>query len=203
MADIGLFPLPMVLLPTEQVPLHIFEDRYKELIAECLEQDEAFGLLYAGGEGIRDVGTHAVVVEVLTRFEDGRMNVLVEGGERFRVQELTGGRSFQTGRTAPLLDDDDPAGAEAIEHALELFDQLREATASEVEPPPADSPQLSYALAARVELDPEIKQILLQATSERVRLERVCELLVEAAATVERHRRAAERAATNGKVDLS
>lgn len=203
MAEIGLFPLPMVLLPTEQVPLHIFEDRYKELIGECLEEDRPFGVLYADGDGIQEVGTHALVVQVLTRFDDGRMNVLVEGGERFRVHELTAGRSFQTGRTSPFLDDDDPADASAVEHALELFEHLRELTASEVEVPPGDSPQLSYALASRVELEPEIKQGLLQATSERVRLDRVSELLVDATATVERHRRAAERAATNGKVDLS
>jgi Lon protease-like protein len=201
--ELGLFPLPMVLLPTEQVPLHIFEERYKELIGECLAEDRAFGLLYAAGDGLREIGTRAVVVEVLTRFDDGRMNVLVEGGERFRVHELTSGRSFQTGKTSPLLDDDDPADSGTIERAVGLFERLRELTGSEVEVPPADSPQLSYALAARVELEPEVKQGLLLATSERARLNHVCELLVAAAATVERTRRAAQRAATNGKVDLS
>jgi ATP-dependent Lon protease len=203
MPEIGLFALPLVLLPTEQVPLHIFEDRYKELIEECLDEDRPFGLLYADGDGIQEIGTNAHVVQVLTRFDDGRMNVLVEGAERFRVHELTGGRSFQTGRTSPFLDDDDPADVSAIERALQLFERLRDLTASEVEVPSGDSPQLSYALAARVELESEIKQGLLQATSERVRLDRVSELLVEAATTVERHRRAAERAATNGQVDLS
>jgi Lon protease-like protein len=203
MSELGLFPLPLVLLPTEQVPLHIFEDRYKELIGECLEEDRAFGLLFAEGDGIHEVGTSASVVEVLTEFDDGRLNILVEGGERFRVEELTSGRPFQTGVTTPLLDEDDPATDETIERALELFERLKEATGSEVEVPSADSPQLSYALAARVELDPEVKQALLQDTSERVRLERVCELLVDAETTVERHRRAAERASTNGRVDLS
>ncbi len=203
MSELGLFPLPLVLLPTEQVPLHIFEERYKELIAECLEEDRAFGLLFAEGDGIHEVGTSASVVEVLTEFDDGRMNILVEGGERFRVEELTSGRSFQTGLTLPFVDDDDPADEKAIEKALELFGRLKEATGSDVETPSADSMQLSFALAARVELEPEVKQALLQETSERGRLERVSELLVEAAATVERHRRAAERASTNGRVDLS
>jgi Lon protease-like protein len=202
-SELGLFPLPMVLLPTEQVPLHIFEERYKELIGECLDEDRAFGFLFAEGDGVHEVGTHAAVVQVLARFEDGRMNVLVEGGERFRVEELTSGRSFETGVTAPVLDDDDPAGSSAIERALELFERLREITGSDVEVPAGDDPQLSFALAARVELEPGVKQELLQTTSERARLDRVCELLVDAAVTVERHRRAAERAATNGKVDLS
>ncbi len=203
MGELGLFPLPLVLLPTEQVPLHIFEERYKELIGECLEEERAFGLLFAEGDGIHEVGTSASVVEVLAEFDDGRMNIVVEGGERFRLEELTSGRSFQTGLTAPLLDDDDPAEDATIQKALELFGKLKEATGSDVEVPPADSPQLSFALAARVELEPEVKQGLLQETSERDRLARVCELLVEAAVTVERHRRAAERASTNGRVDLS
>ena len=203
MPELGLFPLPLVLLPTEQVPLHIFEDRYKELIDECLDEDQAFGLLFAEGDGFHEVGTSASVIEVLTRFDDGRMNIVVEGGDRFRIEELTSGRSFHTGVTTPLLDDDDPAEEEAIERVLDLFGRLKELTGSEVEVPAADSPQLSYALAARVELDPDVKQALLQVTSERDRLERVGELLVDAAATVERHRRAAERASTNGRVDLS
>ena len=138
MSELGLFPLPMVLLPTEQMPLHIFEERYKELIDECLEEDSAFGLLYAEADGIHEIGTNASVVEVLTRFEDGRMNILVEGGERFRIEELTEGRSFQTGVAVPVLDDDDPAEDETIERALELFGRLKELTGSEVEVPPAE-----------------------------------------------------------------
>jgi len=201
-SELGLFPLGIVLLPTEQVPLHIFEERYKELIAECLADEEEFGLVFADADGIREIGTRAAVVEVLARLEDGRMNVLVEGRERFRLLELTRGRSFQTGKVEPFVDEEDPAETGSAERALELFDRLRELTGSDVELPSADSVQLSYELAARVELAPEAKQQLLQEVSERVRLERVGELLVEAAATVERQRRAAERAATNGKVDL-
>jgi Lon protease-like protein len=202
MAEIGLFPLPIVLLPSEQVPLHIFEERYKELIGECLAESRPFGVLYAQEEGVHEVGTQALVTQVLTRFDDGRLNILVEGGERFHVDELTTGRTFQTGITSPLADDDDPADPETVARALELFERLREVAQSEVEAPAAESDQLSYALAARVELEPDDKQALLEAMSERTRLERVCELLEGAARSVEIQRRAAERAATNGKVDL-
>ena len=79
MAEIGLFPLGIVLLPTEQVPLHIFEDRYKELIDECLAEEREFGLVYADDDGLRPVGTLAAVTEVIERFDDGRLNVVVEG----------------------------------------------------------------------------------------------------------------------------
>ena len=78
--EIGLFPLGLVLLPTEQVPLHIFEPRYRELIGECLEEEEPFGLVYADDDGLRRIGTLATVVEVTDRFEDGRLNIVVEGG---------------------------------------------------------------------------------------------------------------------------
>jgi Lon protease-like protein len=201
MEEIGLFPLGMVLLPTEQVSLHIFEERYKELIGECLADESEFGLVCADAEGIRDVGTRASV-RLLDHFDDGRMNVLAEGHERFRLVALTQGRIFSTGQVEPLVDDDDPAEAATVERALELFGRLRELTATDVEVPSPDTAQLSYALAARVELELEVKQELLEDLSEPRRLERVCELLVDAAVTVERQRRAAERAASNGRVDL-
>ena len=96
MEEIGLFPLGIVLLPSEHVPLHIFEPRYRELIAECLEHEREFGLIYADGDGVREVGTRARVIDVLEEFEDGRLNVVVEGGARFRVERLTRGRTFLT-----------------------------------------------------------------------------------------------------------
>lgn len=202
MSEIGLFPLPIVLLPTEQVPLHVFEDRYKELIGECLADDREFGFVYADDDGLREIGTRASVTEVLASFEDGRMNILVEGRERFKLVGLTSGRSFQTGDVEAILDDGDSPETDSVDRALELFDRLRELTGSDVEAPSPGGEQLSFALAARVELVPEVKQELLQETSERIRLDRVCELLDEATVAVERQRRAAERASTNGRVEL-
>src|SRR3954468_21629543 len=98
MVEIGLFPLAIVLLPTERIPLHIFEPRYRELIRECLEEEREFGLLLEGS----DVGTRARVTQVLQQLPDGRLNVVVEGGERFRIVERTEGRSFLTAEVEPL-----------------------------------------------------------------------------------------------------
>jgi Lon protease-like protein len=200
--EIGLFPLALVLLPSERVPLHIFEERYQELIGECVANETEFGLVYADDDGIREIGTRAGVVEVIDQFDDGRMNVLVEGRERFRLLELTSGRSFHTGAVTQVADADDRAEPGVAERALALFGRLRELTGSDVEVPPATTEQLSYALASRVELDPEIKLDLLAELSERARLDRVCELLEAAAVTVERQRVAAERAMQNGRVHL-
>ena len=202
MDELGLFPLGIVLLPTEQLPLHIFEERYKELIGECLDDDGEFGLVYADDDGLRDVGTRARVIEVLTRFEDGRLNILVEGGDRFRLAELTDGRPFSTGLVAPIDDADEAAEDAAIDEALRLFGALRELTQSEVDVPERGAAQLSFALAAKVELPVEEKLALLAETSERARMEQVQELLANALLTAQRVRRAAERASTNGRVDL-
>ena len=114
MSELGLFPLGIVLLPTEQIPLHIFEERYQELIGECLDLEQEFGLVFADDEGLREVGTRALVTEVLDRFDDGRLNIVVEGGERFRLLELTEGRSFQTGLVEPVEDEADAADPEEV-----------------------------------------------------------------------------------------
>jgi Lon protease-like protein len=200
MAEIGLFPLGIVLLPTEQVPLHIFEDRYQELIGECLEDEREFGLVYADDDGLRPIGTRAAVTEVMERFDDGRMNVVIEGRARFRLVELTQGRSFHTGEVEPLEDQDDPARPEDVEQALGLFRRLVELTGAEVEEPEGGQTQLSFALAARFDFAADLKQELLQETSERIRVERLCRLLSAAAEAVERQQEIAARAQGNGRV---
>lgn len=201
MSELGLFPLGIVLLPTEQVPLHVFEPRYKELVGECLAEGRELGIVLADDDGLRAVGTRAAVTEVLHTFEDGRLNVVVEGRERFRLVSLTEGRSFQTGEVEPLADEPDPAAAADVERALDLFRQLAELTETEIDDPAPGSEQLSFELAARVALAPELKQELLEGISERVRLKRLCELLGRAADAVQLERAVAERASSNGKVD--
>jgi Lon protease-like protein len=201
MSELGLFPLGIVLLPTEQIPLHIFEDRYQELIGECLAEALEFGLVYADEDGLREIGTRAAVTEVLEQFDDGRMNIVVEGGERFRLLELTGGRSFQTGRVEPVAEEPDTADPADTEQALELFHRLVELTGAEVEEPRLEADHLSFELAGRFELAPELKQRLLQLTSERARMHLLAELLAGAAVAVEREQEIAERAHGNGKVD--
>ena len=201
MSELGLFPLGIVLLPTEQIPLHIFEDRYQELIGECLAEEREFGLVFADEAGLREIGTRAAVTEVLDRFDDGRLNIVAEGRDRFRLLELTDGRSFQTGIVEDVADEQGAADPGDPEHALELFHRLVELTGAEVEEPRLDAEQLSFELAGRFEFAPELKQRLLQLTSERTRMKLLAELLSGAAQAVEREREIAERAHGNGKVD--
>lgn len=205
MSEIGLFPLGMVLLPTERVPLHIFEPRYRELIGECLDKEREFGLVLADDDGLREVGTRASVVEVLQEFEDGRLNVVVEGRERFRLVELTAGRTFQTGEVEPVEDEDEeePPAQEDVERAMELFRRLAETAEAEVEQPGAETEWLSFELAARIDFGSELKQELLELRSERARLRRLSELMERATQAIAVEREVRERASRNGKVSPS
>ena len=201
MPEIGLFPLELVLVPSERVPLHIFEDRYRELIGECLEERTEFGLILEDGDGLRQVGTSTAVIELVHTFDDGRMNILAEGRSRFRIVELTEGREFRTAEIEPLEDDDELPDEAETERTLAAFRRLIEvAEADEVDVPADDDVPLSFQLASRVDFGPQLKQELLELRSERARLERLVDLLAQATDALAREREVRDRASGNGKV---
>jgi ATP-dependent Lon protease len=197
MEELGLFPLGIVLLPTERVPLHIFEDRYRELIGECVEGDREFGLVYADEDGIRELGTRARVAAVLEQFDDGRLNIVVEGGSRFVVTRLTEGRSFMTAEVDDVEDEPVDVAAETRVEAAGAFRALAALAGVEAEIDEG-SPELSFELAAQVELAPDEKQFLVESRSEQERLERVAELLDNARRTLIATRELGEVAKRNG-----
>ena len=202
MTELGLFPLPLVLLPTEQVPLHIFEERYQDLIGECLEDETEFGLVFADDDGIREIGTRAAVIEVLDRLRRRAAEHPRRGQGAVPARRAHERPELPDGRVTPVEDDHDPPETPSVERARGLFSRLRELTGSDIETPEPETPQLSFVLASRVELMPEVK---LELLSETLRAS-------SAGASVRAPRGrgghrgapppAAERAATNGKVDL-
>jgi Lon protease-like protein len=197
MPELGLFPLKVVLLPTEQIPLHVFEPRYKELIGECIDTDGEFGLVLSDDEGLRAVGTKARVTDVIERFDDGRLNVVVEGGERFRLVELTSGRAFHTGEIESIEDEDVDAEPADAERALGLFRRVAElAEAETTEPEP--SRVLSYEIAARIELPIGLKQELLESRSEPQRLKPLSQALDGIAELLQRQRELRDLSSRNG-----
>jgi Lon protease-like protein len=199
--ELGLFPLPLVLVPTERIPLHIFEPRYRELIDECLETDGEFGLVLATGDGaVHEIGTRARVAAVVETLDDGRMNIVVEGGDRFRLLELTRGRTFQTGLVEDVVDDDEQVEDDDVERALKVFRDLAAAAESDVDIPEADSPDLVWELAARVDFGVEPKQEILASTSPASRMRRLVELLQTSLDAVRLEQVLRERAGRNGKV---
>jgi Lon protease-like protein len=199
--ELGLFPLSIVLVPTERIPLHIFEPRYRELIDECVADGSEFGFVLATGDGaVHEIGTRASVVEVVEELDDGRMNIVVEGTERFRLLELTSGRSFTTGVVEPVLDEDDPPDESDLERALDVFRELAETSEADVDIPEADASQLDFQLAARVDFGVDAKQEVLAMTSPRLRVQRLAVLLETALEVVQLEQATRERASRNGKV---
>jgi Lon protease-like protein len=199
--QLGLFLLEGVLLPTEQTPLHVFEPRYRELIGESIERETDFGWVLSDEEGgIRDVGCRASVLGVLEELDDGRMLIAVEGGDPFRIERFTSGRSFTTAEIADVEDDGDLGEEEDTQRAVSVFRQIVELSDLEAEVPDARSPVLSYELAARVEFERNAKQNLLESRSERERLAAVTKLLEVTAVQLAREKEASDRAPTNGKV---
>jgi Lon protease-like protein len=201
MTEIGLFPLNLVLLPGEQAPLHVFEPRYNELIGECLAEDEEFGLVLADEDGIREIGTRAGVIEVLERFDDGRLNIVVEGRERFRLLELTEGRPYATAEVVDIDDDGEAPTEEEVEQCLAAYDRVVKAAEAELEDLDFDADSIAFQIAARVDFGTEIKQGLLELQSERERVLRLAPMLNQAADAVKRDREIRERASGNGRVE--
>ena len=201
MDEIGLFQLELVLLPGEQRPLHIFEPQYRELIGECLETGDQFGLVLSDEDGLREIGTRAAVVEVLEHFDDGRLNVVIEGVDRFRLVELTEGRSYATAEVDDLVDEGDSPTEDERERVLAAYDKVLEAAQAELDELDPATESLAFEIGARIELGNEIKQDLLELRSERERVVRLEPILTRAADAVLRERTVRERASGNGRVE--
>jgi Lon protease-like protein len=197
-----LFPLGLVLLPEEVVPLHIFEERYKLMIGECLEHDEPFGIVWMSDDGLRDVGCSARVTQLLERAEDGRMNILVQGERAFRLVRRRDDLAYPAGDVELLEDHPDPPDAEAHAAARSGYADLVERV-TDSRPQESDLADLdAYGMAATLDFELEAKQELLELRSEGERLVRLRGLLAKALERIDQAEAAAQRARSNGKVRL-
>jgi Lon protease-like protein len=199
--EIGLFPLNLVLVPGEQAPLHIFEPRYRELISECLDFGNDFGLVLEDDEGLREVGTRCNVIEVIDRFDDGRLNVVVEATERFQLLGLTDGRSYRTAEVETLPDESDTPSEDEVEDVLAAYARVVAAAEAELDDLDLDADSVAYQIAARIDFGTVVKQGLLELRSERERVVKLAPMLNQAAEAVEREREIRTRASGNGRVE--
>jgi len=206
-SELAIFELPAVLLPGELMPLHIFEERYKRMVGNSLERDEPFGIVFREPEGgARSVGCEARISEVLERFEDGRMNIVVTGERPFRVLDRFESASFPAGEVEPASDrggGEAEGEGEAGEHAQAAraaFSELVRRVGGE-EPDPAGLESAgAYELAARVELPPETKQRLLELRDEGERMRVLAAALEALVGALERSEELAKHARMNGKL---
>lgn len=193
-----LFPLQTVLLPRAPLPLHIFEDRYKEMVRDVQLADSEFGVVFAREEGLLDTGCSARIDRITRQFEDGRMDLIALGGRRFRILSLDTGRSYLRAEVDEMEDDDaTPAPEDGLRAALLLYAQYVLATGDDAEIPDVSEPLVSFILGA-ISPDLDFRQMLLGTRSEARRVELVAAHLEQ---LIRRHaREQAMRAAarTNG-----
>ena len=200
--EFPLFPLGLVALPSELIPLHIFEDRYKTMMNECLRDESEFGIVWLADDGLREIGCACEIAEVIERMDDGRMNLVARGTRPFRVIERQGHLAYPAGVVEFLDDRDDELDDDVVAAAHEAYaDLVRRAT--DRDPTAEELAELdAYAMAATVDFGLEAKQGLLDLRSENARLGLVTRLFRAAIKRLDFVDRAQARARSNGRVRL-
>jgi Lon protease-like protein len=198
--EFPLFPLQTVALPGELIPLHIFEERYKTMINECLEAEREFGIVWLSDDGLRQVGCAARIEQVLERMEDGRMNILARGTRPFRVLERQAHLPYPAGVIEFVEDRDEGLDRKLADSARQAYAELVK-RATDREPDDGELAGMgAYAMAATVDFGLDAKQGLLDLRSENARLRLVTRLFRAAMKRLDLVDRAQERARSNGKV---
>ena len=170
--ELPLFPLDMVLLPYRRVPLHIFEDRYKQMIGECLDDNTEFGLVWGADDDFEDIGCAARIAGVLNRFPDGRMNILIEGTRRFRVIQQYEIHPYLSAFVEDVEDDDEAVDIALENRAKAIYAEAIKLSSGWVSPqmPDVDPSEFSYVLATNLNFSLREQQALLENTSPNQRL---------------------------------
>jgi Lon protease-like protein len=171
---IALFPLGIVLVPGEVVPLHIFEARYKLLVNERRDGREEFGIVLSEDEAVREIGCTAVVSEVLEELADGRLNILVEGRRRFRLLDLVQPddpeAEYLRGAVQDFDDEVEDAPEPLRRRALDVYRRMLRLIEVETPRAPGGEGPLSFRIVAAVDFGTALKQELLESVSEEGRL---------------------------------
>jgi Lon protease-like protein len=199
---VPLFPLQVVLFPRTNLALHIFEERYKEMIGECLEKQTEFGVVLAQENSMENIGCTARITEVVKKYDDGRLDILVKGGRRFEIMFLDRDKSYLRGAPQFFEEeaDDVPAEDERRKQAMEVYGEVVKLLEAEVEEPPdAQDSQLSYQIMARLPADLNFKQTMLKSRSENERLTEVITFLRKASLRLAVTLRTRAKAGGNGK----
>jgi Lon protease-like protein len=200
-----LFPLGIVALPGESVPLHIFEDRYLKMIDRCMTarpgaHAREFGILWLSEDELKPVGCACEIEQVLERAQDGRLDILARGTRPFRLLEREHDLPYPAGFVEFLGEGVEELDAEAARTARELYRELvMQATDRQLGAPELDALD-AYRMAATVELAVDAKQELLELRSENARLRLLATLIRAAIERLELLDRAHVRALSNGKV---
>lgn len=193
-----LFPLDVVLFPGTPLPLHIFEPRYKEMIADCLAHAGNFGVIRALAEGMAKVGCTAEIITVTKEYPDGRLDIVSEGRQRFEVLQINEERSFLRAEVSFLEDENEAASEPAIARAIQLHAEILNLAGAIQDLSAADQTALSFYLAGSVPLDLDFKQQLLSLRAESQRISALTRYLEVVIPRLRSSTQARERAGSNG-----
>lgn len=197
--SLPLFPLDLVLYPDEELPLHIFEERYKELTQYCLDHDVPFGVVRAEDDELAPVGTTARIQNVVNRYADGRLDILAQGEERFRLQTVYDEKSYHTADVTIVEDDPEPADLDLKERAITQHMKLLELAGRTVRPDLYDNVEkLSFVLAQNAALEEKQKQQVLERTSEADRIRYLIDHFEELIPRIEEKSDVQRRIRSNG-----
>lgn len=199
-SDFPLFPLGLAAVPHELVPLHIFEDRYKAMIGEVLEDAREFGIVWASEDGLKSNGCAMEVAEILERHDDGRLDILARGTRPFRLVEEHFDHVYPSGEVEFLDDKDESPDSGTVDAAHEAYGDLVEEATDKVLEAEVLQPLTAYEMAATVDFGPDAKQGLLDLRSENARLRLLTRLFRAAVKRLDFIERAQARARSNGKV---
>jgi Lon protease-like protein len=197
---IPLFPLNVVLLPGADLPLHIFEPRYRQMVKNCLEEKSEFGMLLSLPKGVARVGCTAEILDVVKRYDDGRMDILTAGCAPFRVVELFTEDPLLEGHVDYLEDRGSPANARIQRELVELFEACHTMIFDDYPKnlEGASPDELSYLVAAALPMELLWKQQILELRSEADRQERLVAYLREWAPHLQKSGALRQRAGGNG-----
>jgi Lon protease-like protein len=200
LGDFPLFPLGLVALPGEVVPLHIFEERYKTMIERCLADESEFGIVWLSDDALREIGCACAITEVVERDEEGRLNILTRGTRPFRLLEREEHLPYPAGTVEFLADREESLDGSLAAVARETYAELVE-RATDSRPEPLELAKMSaYDMAATVDFGLDAKQGLLDMRSENARLRLITRLFRAAMKRMEFVSHAQARARSNGKV---
>ena len=168
-----LFPLQLVVFPGSVVPLHIFEERYKEMVSAAEASGTEFGIVLARDNGIMNAGCTVLVESVLKRYPDGRFDVLTRGRRRFVIKSLNQDKDYLRGEVEFFSDEETESAPPELRRAAILANEkMRDALAADglkEEPPDPDHPLLSFRLAENID-DLDFRNTIQRSRSEAERL---------------------------------
>lgn len=198
---IPLFPLNVVLLPGADLPLHIFEPRYREMVRDCLDKRREFGMLLSESNHIAGIGCTAEILEVAKRYDDGRMDILTVGHSPFRLLELYAQNPLLEGSIEYLEEDNSPGEERSPRELLDLYETCYTLIFGNFprELETAEASQISYLVASKLPLELLCKQRILEVRNEAERQQRLVAYLRDWAPHLQKAYELRRQASGNGQ----